>query len=269
MDDKEIQSVLQDVLEEEIPASQIHLWPAVKANLLAGKRQTRFQGEKMNTTKKLRMPRFAIAILLIVVLLGIILMTPPGRSFAQSVLQFFMPADSTSFPLSSSPIVESESDPAAPTALPPSALISVAEAEAQVGFDVAELPSVPEGFDYLGARLYGHAVNIEYDAKGGGGHLVIQQSKDGYNQSDWDKVPADAIIPVEIDGLKGAYVQGIFVVYPGETAATWNGDAPVLRLRWVDDGTWFEITKYGDVEVIEYLDQTALIKLAESLSVQP
>ena len=269
MDEKEIQSILQDVLEEEIPASQIQLWPAVKANLLAGKRQTRFQGEKMNTTKIFRRPRFAIAILLIVVLLAIVLMTPPGRSFAQSVLQFFMPAESTSFPVPSSQMVESEPDPAAPTALPPSPLVSVAEAEAQVGFDLAELPYVPEGFEYLGARLYGNAVNIEYDAKGGGGHLVIQQSRDGYNQSDWEKVPEDAISSVNIGELDGAYVQGIFVVYPGETSATWNPDAPVLRLRWMDDGTWFEITKHGDVEVIEYLDQTALIKLAESLSVQP
>jgi hypothetical protein len=269
MDDKEIQSILLDVLEKEIPASQIQLWPAVKANLLAGKRRTRFQGEKMNTTKTLRIPRFAIAILLIVVLLVIGLMTPPGRSFAQSVLQFFMPAETTSFPVPSSQMMESEPDPAAPTALPPSPLISVAEAEAQVGFDLAELPHVPQGFDYLGARLYGNAVNIEYDAKGGGGHLVIQQSREGYNQSDWDKVPADSIIPVEIGGLVGEYVQGIFVVYPGETAATWNADAPVIRLRWMDDSTWFEISKYGDVQVIEYLDQTALIKLAESLSVQP
>ena len=269
MDEKEIQSILQDVLEEEIPASQIQLWPAVKANLLAGKRRTRFQGEKMNTTKTLHIPRFAIAILLIMVLLVIGLMTPPGRSFAQSVLQFFMPAESTSFPLPSSQMAESEPDPAAPTALPPSPLISVVEAEAQVGFDLAELPDVPDGFNYLGARLYGNVVNIEYDAKGGGGHLVIQQSRDGYNQSDWDKVPADAIIPVEIDGLVGAYVQGMFVVYPGETSATWNMDAPVMRLRWLDDGTWFEITKYGDVEVIEYLDQSALNTLAESLSVQP
>jgi hypothetical protein len=269
MDDKEIQSILQDVLEEEIPASQIQLWPAVKANLLAGKRQTRIQGENMNTIKTFHRPRFAIAILLIVVLLAIVLMTPPGRSFAQSVLQLFMPAESTSFPVPSSQIVESEPDPAAPTALPPSPLISVAEAEAQAGFDVAELSYVPQGFDYLGARLYGNVVNIEYDAKGGGGHLVIQQSRDGYNQSDWEKVPADAIIPVEIGGLVGAYVQGIFVVYPGETSATWNADASVLRLRWLDDGTWFEITKHGDVEVIEYLDLTALIKMAESLSAQP
>jgi hypothetical protein len=269
MDEKNIQSILQDVLEEEIPASQIRLWPAVKANLLAGKHQTRFQGEKMNTTKTLRRPRVAIAILLTAVLLAIVLMTSPGRSFAQSVLQFFMPAESNSFPLSLSQVVKSEPEPAAPTARPPSALISVAEAERQVGFDLAELPYVPDGFDYLGARLYGNAVNIEYDAQGGGGHLVIQQSRDGYNQSDWEKVPADAIIPVEINGLVGAYVQGIFVVYPGETSATWNADAPVLRLRWIDDGTWFEITKYGDVEVIEYLDQTALIRLAESLSGQP
>jgi len=269
MDDKRIQSILQEALEEEIPASQIQLWPAVKANLLAGKRQTRQQGEKMNTSKTFRKPRFAFAILLIVVLLAIVLMTPPGRSFAQSVLQFFIPAENTTFPLLPSQIVEREPDPAASTALPPSPLISVAEAEAQVGFDIAELPSVPDGFDYLGARLYGNAVNIEYDAKGGGGHLVIQQSRDGYNQSDWEKVPADVIIPVKIGDLDGAFVQGIFVVYPGDTSATWNPDAPVLRLRWQQDGIWFEIAKFGDVYVIEYLDQAALIELAESLVFQP
>jgi hypothetical protein len=269
MEDKKIQSILQDVLEEEIPASQIQLWPAVKANLLAGKRQTPQQGEKMDTTKTFRMPGLAYVILLIVVLLAIGLMTPPGRSFAQSVLQFFMPAESSSFPLPPSIIVESEPDPAAPTAQPPSALISVAEAEAQVGFDIAELPAVPEGFDYLGARLYGNTVNIEYDAQGGGGHLVIQQSREDYHQSDWEKVPAGAILPVRIGDLEGAFVQGIFVVYPGETSATWNPEAPVLRLRWLQDGIWFEIAKYGDVDVMEYIDQAALIKLAESLSIQP
>ncbi|MGW8145032.1 MAG: hypothetical protein ACWGN2_11605, partial [Anaerolineales bacterium] len=102
-----------------------------------------------------------------------------------------------------------------------------------------------------------------------GGHLIIKQSQDGFYQSDWDNVPDGDIIPVKIGELDGEYVQGTFVVYPGETFAIWNPEAAILRLRWLQDDTWFEMTKYGDVEAIEYLDQTSLIELAESLIYKP
>src|SRR5215216_6289006 len=44
MDDKTIQSILEDALEEEIPSSQVHLWRSVKTSLVAGTNQ---QGENM------------------------------------------------------------------------------------------------------------------------------------------------------------------------------------------------------------------------------
>jgi hypothetical protein len=269
MDNKKIQSILQDALEEEIPSSQIKLWPAVKASLVAGERQLFQQGEKMNITKPYRIPRLAFATLVIVVLLAIAFVTPQGRSLAQSVLQFFMRVESTTFPLQPSQVMTSEPDPSAPTAEPPMPLISVAEAEVQVGFDIAELPFVPDGFNYLGARLYGNAVNIEYETQGHGGHLIIKQSQGGFVQSEWDRVPAHAVIPVKIGELDGEFAQGTFVVYAGEISATWNPDAPILRLRWVKNDVWFEMTKFGDVEVIEYLDQAGLIELAESLIINP
>ena len=269
MNKQEVQSVLQDALEEEIPSSQVQLWPAVKANLVAGEARFNQQGVKMNTIKLQRTPRLIFAILTVVVLLVIILATPQGRSFAQSILQFFSRAENTTFPLDDSQIISNEPDSFGPTALPPAPLISVAEAETQVGFDIAELPIVPEGFNYLGARLYGNAVNIEYETPNKGGHLSIKQSQDGFYQSDWDNVPDEDIIPVKIGELDGEYVQGTFVVYPGETFATWNPEAAILRLRWLQDDTWFEMTKYGDVEAIEYLDQAGLIELAESLIYRP
>jgi len=83
--------------------------------------------------------------------------------------------------------------------------------------------------------------------------------------SDWDQVPADAIVPVRIGELDGEFVRGRFVVYVGETVATWEPDASILRLRWVKDGIWFEMTKSGHAQAIEYLDQAGLIELAESL----
>ena len=268
MNSKKIRSILQDALEEEIPSTQVNLWPAVKASLVAGKHQLQ-QGEKMNTTRPHRIPRLRFAILVIVALLAVAFATPQGRTFAHSILQFFMRAESTTVPLRPSQIVTSEPDPSAPTAEPPAPLISVAEAEAQVGFGVAELPFVPDGFNYLGARLYGNAISIEYEAQGGGGNLIIMQSQAGFIQSDWDKVPANAIVPVKIGGLDGEFVRGTFVVYAGETSATWNPNAPILRLRWVKDGVWFEMTKFGDVKAIETLDQAGLIELAESLAIRP
>ena len=219
----------------------------------------------MNTITSRRIRRFALTTLAITALMVTALITPQGRAFAQTILQFFTRADSNSFPLQPSQILTSPEAPSVPTAEPPASLMSVAEAEIQARFDAAELPIVPEGFEYLGARLYGNAISIEYGVPGGGGNLILMQSSDGFIQSDWDKAPADAITPVQIHGLDGEFVQGTFVVRPGETSATWNPDAPILRLRWVKDGIWFELTKFGDVEPIEYLDRDAMIALAESL----
>jgi hypothetical protein len=261
MDKKNIQSILQDAVEHEIPSSQIDLLPHVKDRLAAGATQ---QGEKMISTNSRRMRRVALATLTVAALMAVAFVTPQGRAFAQSVLQFFTRAESNSFP-----VQVIEPNPLELTAEPPASLITVMEAEIRAGFDVAELPFVPEGFNYLGARMYRDAVSLEYEALGGGGNLILMQSKDGYVESEWDKVPGDAIVPVQIGDVDGEFAQGTFVVMAGETSATWNSSAPVLRLRWIKDDVWFDLTKYGDVEVIEYLDQQRLIELASRVTTNP
>jgi hypothetical protein len=269
MDKKNIPSILQDALEEQIPPSEVHLWQAVKANLVVGRKSNQ-QGETMNTTNpRRRSSRLAFAAIAVVTLIVATLITPQGRAFAQSILQFFTRAESNTFELPPSQIPAIETVPTDSTALPPSPLTSILKAELQAGFDATELPMVPEGFKYLGARIYGNAISIEYEAQGGGGNLMIMQSKDGFIQSDWDRVPADAIIPVKIGELDGEFVEGTFVVYAGGTSATWNPEAAILRLRWKQDGIWIDMTKFGDVERIEYLDQAGMIKLAESLTTDP
>lgn len=269
MNKKTIRSMLQDALEEEIPPSQVDLWPTVRASLVAGKHQRVQQGGKMVTQRRTGIARLAFVVAVLVALLAAALLTPQGRALSKSILQFFTQAEETTVPLPSSQIAAGAPEPAAPTAAPPAPLIRVAEAEAQVGFGIAELPFVPDGLNYLGARLYGDAVSIEYQTPGYDGHLLIKQSQQGFVQSDWDKVPAYAVVPVKIDERDGEFAQGTFVVYAGETVATWNPDAPMLRLRWVQDGVWFEMTKTGNAEAIAYLDQAGLIELAESLAIQP
>jgi hypothetical protein len=268
MNDKEIRSILQDALEEEIPPAQVNLWPAVRASLVAGKRQPVQQGANMKTERLYRLPRLAAVGAIVVALLAVALLTPQGRALSQTILEFFTRVEDTAVPVPPPAPAAGESEAPVPTALPPSPLISVAEAEAQAGFDVAELPAVPEGFDYLGARLYGDTVSIEYQTPDYD-HLRIQQSQQDLNQSEWDSVPAEAVIPVKIGHLDGEFAQGMFVVWSGETTATWYPEAPLLRLRWAKDGVRFEMTKHGDGEAIEYLDQAGLVELAESLAIQP
>jgi len=266
MDNKNLKSILQDALEDQMPAAQINLLPAVQARLVARK-QSPQQGETMN---KNRTQKLAFSAIAFVALIAVLFITPQGRAFAQNVLHFFTRAESDMLPLQPWQIAPSEAVQADSTDLPPSQLITIiSDAERLVGFDAAELASTPEGFTFLGARLYGDAISLEYEAQGGGGNLIIMQSREGYVQSNWDKVPADVIISVKIGDIDGEFVQGTFVVSAGDTSATWNPDAPVLRLRWIRDGVWFEMTKFGDVKAIEYLDQAGLIELAKNMKFTP
>ena len=195
--------------------------------------------------------------------------SPQGRVIAQTVLQFFRRAESNVLPLPTELIVPPETAQAMPTAEPPAPIVSVAEAERSARFDAMELPSVPEGFVLVGAMATPGGISIQYEAVGGGGALVINESRDGFMQSEWDQAPVESITQVNIGELDAEIVQGTYVVYPGETVARWNSDAPILRLRWVRDGIWFEMAKFGGVERIEYLDQDMLVALAESMVYNP
>lgn len=265
MDKNEIKSVLQDALENEVPASQIDLLPKVKERLLAGTSQ---QGEKMKSVQSRGLSRLVLAALAVGALLAIASTTTQGRALAQEVLQFFKRADSYERPLPPEQIPGTP-DASAPTAMPPAPLVSMEEAEALAGFDAKALPSVPQGLVFAGAMAREGGMSIQYDARGGGGALVINESTKGFMESEWDHTPAEFINPVKVGGLNAEIVQGAYVVYAGETSAKWNPDAPILRLRWIQDGIWFEMAKFGSVESISYLDQAGLIALAESMVYEP
>src|SRR5512147_1892 len=130
MDRKKVQSILQDAVEHKIPSSQIDLLPNVKARLVAGTNQ---QGEKMNSTISRPMRRIALATLTVGSLLAMALVTPQGRAFAQSVLQFFRRSESNVLPLPADLAVSTPLE-GEPTAQPPSPMMSVTDAEQVAGF---------------------------------------------------------------------------------------------------------------------------------------
>ena len=261
MQNKEIKTILRDALEGEFPASQIDLLPKVREHLAAGTTQ---QGEKMNTVHSRRFSKLALTTLAAAALLIVAFTTPQGRAFAQSILQLFRRSDSYTLPLPEEHL-SGTVDASAPTAMPPAPLVSITEAERSAGFEAKELSSVPQGFTFAGAMAGPGGISIQYQAQGNGGQLIINESTTGFMESDWDQVPVEFITPVKIGDVEAEVVQGAYVVYPGATNAEWNPEAPIIRLRWIEDGIWFEMAKFGGVESISYLDQHGMIALAESM----
>lgn len=255
-----IKKMLNQSLEEEHPAAEIQLWPDIR-RALAGENPDRSPKRTPGTIRR----RLALASATALVLLTAVLITPGGRALAQSLVNFFTRTESTAFSLEAEQIPDPGAE-LAPEAQAPAPYLSLEEAEDQAGFQAAALPEVPEGFSYLGARSSGQQITSHYQAQGMGGGLTITQSRDGYSESDWDQVPGEAVVPVQVRGSEGEFVQGAFVVFPGEEDAAWNPEMPLLRLRWQEGGFWMEISKQGNVESIEYLDREGLIDLAETLT---
>jgi hypothetical protein len=226
----------------------------------------------MKVNKKPRLPRVAVALSALLVLLFAAWLTPPGRAFAESLFQFFTPAGGDSFPLTEEQIAAdptaagaAEQALAEPTVAPPSDYLTAAAASTTAGFPVRTLVEVPDGFTYLGVRLYGATASVEYATADLGGHLNLTQAAAGFFESDWDSVPAEQIQSVQIGDRPAEAVQGTFVTLPDATDATWLTTAPMLRLRWQADGIYYELAKFGDTEPIEYLGLAELIGLAEKL----
>lgn len=263
MENKNIKSVLQNALEEEVPSSQIDLWSAVKERLVTGQNSSFAQGVKMKSIGSRRLQRVGLVILMVAALMAVVLITPQGRAFAQDLFKFFRRAESNVMPIPPDQIIAAEATRAVPTAVPPAPLITIAEAYQVVGFSF-RVPETPEGFVLRGARADADSISIEYEARGGGA-LILHESSQGFIESEWDQAPIEAISQARIGTIDAEVVQGTFVVFPGETVARWNPDAPVLRLRWIFDGVWFELAKFGNVESIAHVDRDALLTLAENM----
>src|SRR5260221_2012754 len=309
MDSKNLISILQDALEDQMPASQINLLPAVQARLVARNTSLLQQGEKM---KKIRYRKLVFSAIVLIALLAVTLITPQGRAFAQTLFRFFTPAKSESFPLSEEQVAmfnvtptpapnfalaletvssPNNNEPVEATAVPLSTSSSatdvlknckatsdlssyacqIALAELQLGFDAREFPTIPHGLTFIDAQSNTtlHLLTINYSVVEGGGSLTFTQGEGIIPTSDWDEVPADAIQQVKVNGNYGEFAQGQFVVYPGATSATWNADAAVVRLRWSDGSRRYSLEKMGNIAPIDYMDKQFLINLAGSLVKSP
>jgi len=230
-------------------------------------------------------------------LLTAFLLTSQGQTWAQELFQFFIPAESDTFPIPTEQVLPAPDTPtpgptyipelenSAVTAMPEDSADSmdnpcvsyeelkdyfcqIQEVEAQAGFDAKELPVDPQGMEFSKASFNYErkVIAMEFEVISGGGYLYLHQGiEDDQPQGEWDKVPAEGIRLVTVNGQYAELASGTFVVYPNATEATWEPDGSLLRLRWREGDYWFSLEKLGDPYPIEWMDGDALIELAESL----
>jgi hypothetical protein len=143
--------------------------------------------------------------------------------------------------------------------------LSVNELETQLGFDIKEPTVLPDLFSFQGIRVYGKSVDFVYQCSCGGRGLDISLQP----LSDATSVEVGVDTPIEevqIGTMRGEYVEGSFVVYPGAKVATWNSEAPMRKLRWVDGEILFQMTSMGGSEEhAGYVSKAEMIAIAEGL----
>lgn len=258
MDNKNIKSILQDALEEKIPSSQIELWPAVKASLVAGK--TLQQGEKMNTTKSRRISRAAFITLTIIVLLTLALITPQGHAIAQDFLKYFttsaqkwlppwpMPAPVPTYTLetkmTTTQPAQVDVQGCEPVISPISStfLCQLEDAQSKLGFIVKSFP-----VEYVDANFHAMEFNPENKTislffRGEQGVYTLKQGLGNFPTEPMGyAIYQDAIELTQVGNYPAEYAAGVFI-FSEDNSMTWNPAEPVYHLHWKEDEKFYSFT---------------------------
>ena len=266
MNNQKLQSILDDTLQKEIPSSEIQLWPAVKVALDAGHFASVQQGEKMNSLK--RWQHTAVITVTVVLLLVLASVTPHGRAFAQSLLQFFTRAESDTFYMEPSDLTVEETTPFLAECgswIQPTC--SMEQIRSKVDFEVKELGMLPQGMYFGGATggpdLIGFAyVYGDQDRLGGQLSVSVEPAD---KPSTWLVAKSANVEKVQIGDLPGEYYTGI--LFQDEHGnVTWQPNDPQATLRWQDGESRYTLYYYSR----RYpLTKDELVKLAESMTLGP
>jgi hypothetical protein len=207
--------------------------------------------------------RLALAMIALFLLAGL-LISPQGRAWAQDFLQFFIRTESDQLPLQPWQLTPY------PTPTISATMLSIANAEEQIGFDAREFIASPAELTLQGARVEGEVIYIDYVKAENTCRLTLAQTLNGeYPDANlWSRFAAGDIQTVKIGE------------FDGELFHDSSSTPPVVRLLWEqpDDGfpppslmgssDWrpgilsLELIESCVPGSMEYLDDDSLIRLA-------
>ncbi len=229
----------------------------------------------------------AAAFVTALALLLLLFATPQGQAWAQSLLRFFTRSESNTLPAPTEiPLVWVEQTPGVPAATPTplptltgaafsnecgdyrSPRCSIEQIRNKVNFPVKELGVIPASMYFVGATGGPDHVTILYDTQDHSGAIFLTQERwtGSAAQTAWNIGPNAVVETVHIGRNPGEYVKGSFTYRAGESQETWNENAGMQNLRWVDNGVYIVLQRVGPDG---QFDRDGMVALAESLTAMP
>jgi len=238
--------VMQEIAEQEADGSSIDLWPRVEA------RATLLPDQMRVRTSKLRKERFAVVLVLVMVLVGTLIIVPEARAFTESVFQRMGIAFVNPERLGDTVVDQAQANR---VTLPLS--LSMDELRQRISFNLLTPAWLPDGLVYVnrGIREYepaesagsGQKVSIQYartaDFNPDGGVLRLTA-----NDGPIDSPPLLAAFreqSVTVNGQLGIYVHGSWRDDGGGDpniklgSLQWDDNADDAYLTWTQDNVTY------------------------------
>ena len=283
-DENRIEELLAKI--QPVPSEQFHQ-KMKQATWQAG--NTEYQVKSLSH----RRVRVAFAMTILLILAGL-LSTPYGRAWAQDAFQFFEKVNSTTLPISKKELEshnsfftnkESYDLPLVPVVIPTvvpeiaslpgcdtaekveSYACQIAYAESQLGFELMEFPTKPQGLEFqsVGFDKQTRFAMFEYESRGMGLHLRLSQRIGNAPEPfrPWPWVPASSVEKIKVGSFDGEYVSGFFDLPRGSNELVWKDTTDSQRLAWSDGKTWYLLDVAGSMK------RERIIELATSLVATP
>ena len=236
-------------------------------------------------------PRWVIATTVAVFMVGILIVTPQGRAWAQEVFQFFKKVDFTAIPASSRELErynyfttsrESYDLPLVPIFIPTVApemaalpgcdtaeksqsySCQIAYAESQLGFELMEFPEKPQNMEFQNILFDKQTkfAMIEYES-----HAMLLRLSQRLGEAPeafrpWPWVPANDVEKIKVGPFDGEYVSGGFDLSTESGEIVWRDTTSTQRVAW-SDGTYWYLLEAG------FMNRKQFIELAASLVANP
>lgn len=272
MIEKQVQSILRALAEQQAPTAKIDLWPVIESRFIQEGGQMGEPTKRREleiTTRQTHFPRLRLAATITLVTLlvcGMFFITPQGQAVAQNILHFFTRSESNQLPIQPGQLTTAPY--AANPSSDPSSIIyadkNIEEVRQQAGFAVYVPSWIPDNLAFSGASFdkESKVVRIFYRLLDTNGLVFRQETIPLSDTCDLcSKVGADAAIQkVSIDGAYGEYVEGVWKLT--DKGQIWESDPFLKTMRWQAGGMAFELLYMGPPET---LSMEQMILVAESI----
>jgi hypothetical protein len=239
-----INSLLTRLAAGAIPPAEVDLWPAIRSRFETHKAPVKGDfSMKQSFAQHRRLVWIAVPMLIVLILAAVLLLTPQGRAWANSALQFFTRTESdTILAPTSEPLVWVEQTPGVPaptmTPFPPMAPFatdcsdyrepscSIEQMRSKVDFTVQELATIPVGMYFIGATGGPEEAYILYAAVDHSRTLILieQPGTSSAEQKGFEVASGVAVETVPIGGATGENVKGSFGTGP---VKRWRPGSPI------------------------------------------